>query len=142
MNRKKRRGTSIIFLNNSNHVLLYLRDNKKGIPFPNCWDVLGGQVEGAETPEECIIREMNEEISVQLEDPDLFNVYNLDDRIEYTYWQRTNFDLNSLVLHEGQRLKWFSERDINKMSADELAFGFKPILLDFFHQKPFDRERI
>ncbi len=135
---RRKKGTSIIFLNDSNQVLLFLRDDKKGILFPNCWDVLGGQVEEGETPVECIIREMHEEISVRLRDPNLFNVYDMDDRIEYTFWQRADFDIAEMVLHEGQHLEWFTEEEISRMPDAKLAFGFKSVLLDFFHQKPFE----
>ncbi len=140
MKREKKKGTSIIFLNDSNEVLLFKRDNKKEIPFPDCWDILGGQVEEGETPVECIIREMHEEISVRLIDPNLFNVYDMEDRIEYTFWKRKNFDIAKIVLHEGQCLKWFTKEEINGMPNEELAFGFKSVLLDFFRQKPFEKE--
>ena len=140
MKGKKKKGASIIFLNNSNQVLLFLRDDKEEIPFPNCWDILGGQVEEGEAPIECITREMHEEISVRLKDQTLFNVYDMDDRIEYTFWQRANFDIARMVLHEGQRLKWFTKEEISRMPDKELAFGFKSILLDFFHQQPFEKE--
>jgi len=32
--------------------LIYLRDNKPGIPFPRHWDLFRGHVEEGETPEE------------------------------------------------------------------------------------------
>ena len=68
---KKYMGASVFFLNNDNQVLLLLRDNKKNIPFPNCWDALGGHVDPGETPLECIVREMKEEIDYELESPEL-----------------------------------------------------------------------
>lgn len=95
-------------------------------------------MEVGETPLECITREMNEEIGVKLENPDLFNIYDLPDRIEYTFWQRANFDIGEITLTEGQCLKWFTHSDINRMTDKELAFGFKSIILDFFRQKPFE----
>ncbi len=130
-------GASIFFLNNDNQVLLLLRDNKKDIPFPNCWDALGGHVDPGETPPECIIREMKEEIGYQPESPVLFNVYDLDDRIDCIFWQRANIDIQTIDLHEGQQLKWFSEQEIRAMDAIRIAFGFKPILLEFFRKGPF-----
>ncbi|MCU0492293.1 MAG: NUDIX domain-containing protein, partial [Chloroflexaceae bacterium] len=65
----KKVGTSILFINESHQVLLCLRDDKPGIPFPNCWDVPGGGVEGEETPLACITREMHEEIGLELHEP-------------------------------------------------------------------------
>jgi 8-oxo-dGTP diphosphatase len=134
---RKRRGASILFINHEDRVLLFLRDNKVGIPFPNMWDVLGGNVENGESPLQCIVREMNEEIEYRLDKPALFDVRDMDDRIEFTYWKREEFDLNKVILHEGQKLKWFSEVDIKSLGDSDIAFGFKRIILDFFNTKPY-----
>lgn len=134
----KKKGVSIIFVNSKRQVLLLLRDNKNDIPFPNQWDILGGNVEEDETPEECIRREMREEIELDLRNPVLFNIYEMNDRLEYTFWQKKDLDISKIRLHEGQRLKWFSEDDIKKMKKKEVAFGFKTILLDFFKEKLFE----
>lgn len=137
---KKIIGTSIFFVNNANQILLFLRDDKKSIPFPNCWDALGGNVDPGETPLECITREMGEEIGIKLESPNLFNVYDIRDRIECTFWQRANLDIKKINLKEGQRLKWFTEKEISAMADTEVAFGFKSIIFDFFKQKPYKEQ--
>jgi 8-oxo-dGTP diphosphatase len=133
---EKKRGASMIFLNSSGQVLLCLRENKKEIPFPNCWDLLGGGVEEGETPSECIRREMQEEIEFDPGQPVLFRVYDLEDRLDYTFWQRQDFDLATLTLHEGERLEWFSEENVRKLKEEHIAFGFRDILLDFYREKP------
>jgi 8-oxo-dGTP diphosphatase len=33
-------------------LIIYLRDDKPDIPFPNHWDLIGGHVEEGETPEQ------------------------------------------------------------------------------------------
>ena len=134
---KKYMGATVFFVNDDHQVLLLLRDNKKNIPFPNCWDALGGHVDPGETPLECIVREMKEEIGYHLESPELFNIYDLDDRIDCIFWQRANFDINKINLQEGQKLKWFSEQEIRAMENAQIALGFKPILLEFFRKGPF-----
>ena len=115
-------------------MLLCLRDDKPTIDYPNCWDVLGGHVEEGETPTECIIREMQEEVEFELEadEVQLFNVYQLSDRVEYTFWQRREVDIDNTPLHEGQRLRWFSEEEIGNLLDDKMAFEFKRILFEFF----------
>ena len=60
----KRHGCSIIFVNDQQQVLLFLRDDKPGIAYPNMWDVLGGHLEKGETPEEGVLREVKEELSL------------------------------------------------------------------------------
>ncbi|RLC52890.1 MAG: NUDIX hydrolase, partial [Candidatus Cloacimonadota bacterium] len=94
----KRLGSSIIFVNDQNQVLLFLRDDKPDLPYRNMWDVLGGHVESDETPEECIVREMKEEIDLDLKDFQLLCCKEFDDRIEYTYWKKSNLKIEEINL--------------------------------------------
>jgi 8-oxo-dGTP diphosphatase len=130
----KRKGASIIFVNNKNEILLLLRDNIPNIPYPNMWDLPGGHVEDNESPEESIIREMGEELDISLGEFDLFSVNEISDRIEYTFWKKVNFDINQLTLHEGQKIKWFTEKETKNA---ELAYGFNKIVDCFFDKKPY-----
>ena len=57
---------AIILENDKGEFLLALRDNKPGIPFPNHWDLIGGHVEDGETPEEALVREVKEELDIEL----------------------------------------------------------------------------
>jgi 8-oxo-dGTP diphosphatase len=41
---------AIILENDQGELLLYLRDNKPGIPFPLHWDLIGGMLIRGETP--------------------------------------------------------------------------------------------
>lgn len=136
---KKKIGASVIFLNPSHQVLLFLRDNKEEISFPNYWDVLGGNVEADESPEKCIKREMHEEIEIILDNPKLFNVYDMDDRLEYTFWKEADLDISALKLNEGQQLKWFTEENIRRMTDKQIAFNFRRIILDFYQKRPWQR---
>lgn len=113
---------------------MFLRDDVPDIPYQNMWDVPGGHVEDNETPEQCIVREMKEEMDIDLADFELFLVEEFDDRIEHTFWKMDNLDIDKILLNEGQRLKWFSEDEIKKT---ELAYGFNKILKDFFARVPY-----
>jgi 8-oxo-dGTP diphosphatase len=130
----KREGCSIVFINDKNQVLLFLRDDKPGIPYPNMWDVPGGHVEKDETPEQCIVREMKEEMGLDIKGFQLFSVYDFADRIEHVYWQRANLDINKIRLTEGQCLRWFS---VDEAKKTKLACGFNKIIEDFFQKPPF-----
>ena len=48
------------------HLLVILRDQKAGIPFPGHWDFPGGGREGDETPQACALRETYEEVGLIL----------------------------------------------------------------------------
>ena len=47
-------------------ILTYLRDAKPGLPWPDLWDLPGGGREGDETPEDCLLREVEEEFALRL----------------------------------------------------------------------------
>ncbi|MDA3813109.1 MAG: NUDIX domain-containing protein [Candidatus Cloacimonetes bacterium] len=125
----KRLGSSIIFINDQQQVLLFLRDDKPGLPYRNMWDVPGGHVEPDETPEQCIIREMKEEMNIDLQDFQLFCQKDFDDRIEFTYWKKANLIISEINLMEGQRLKWFTQQEA---ANTELACGFNEIVEGFY----------
>ena len=57
--KKTKPQCGLIIENAEGRVLLQLRDDKRTIPYPNCWGTFGGQVEDGETPEHAIVREVN-----------------------------------------------------------------------------------
>ena len=116
--------------------MLFLRDNKPDLPYPNMWDVPGGHVEADESPEKCIVREMKEEMDLILDEFELFSKIEFEDRIEYTFWTRADLDIDEIELTEGQKLKWFT-RDEAKRT--QLAYGFNEIVEKFYSKAPFGR---
>ncbi|MGD9160078.1 MAG: hypothetical protein PVG39_16810 [Desulfobacteraceae bacterium] len=49
---------------------------------------------------------MQKEIGVDIGTPELFRIYRINDRIEYTYWQHADFDIDDIRLTEGQALRY------------------------------------
>jgi len=125
----KRGGTSIILLNSRREVLLFLRDDDPGIPYPNVWDLPGGHIEAGETPMECIVREMMEEIETDVSGCSLLKVYDFPDRTEYVFLMEMDVPAEQIPLHEGQRLQWFGSHEWRELP---IAYGFDLVLDEFF----------
>lgn len=125
----KKRGATILLYNGEGRLLLFLRDDKPGLPYANMWDLPGGHVEDGETPAECIVREMREELGVDIEGSVLFRIYEFDDRTDHVFFAPFSRDTGDLKLTEGQAMGWFTKSEIEGM---ELAFGFNRVTDDFF----------
>ncbi len=107
---------SVVLLNEKNEMLLYLRDNKKSIPYPLYWSTLGGHVEEDETPLQALRREVREEIGFEVENPVFLG--NFDDKVGnkvYLYKAPINKRIEELFLTEGQELRFFESQRIHKL---------------------------
>ena len=62
---KPKDGSKIIILS-PDKILLFHRDNIPTISSPDCWQLVGGGIEEGETPEQGLIREVQEEVSYDL----------------------------------------------------------------------------
>ena len=129
----EKKSTNIIICSDTNEILLHLRDDKPTILYPNRWVLPGGYIEEGETPEQCIIREMIEELGVELPEVSLFVAAQRSYGFEYTFWVQANFRVESIRLTEGQAIRWFPSHEIEQM---ELGYEDKSILDDFFQDRP------
>jgi 8-oxo-dGTP diphosphatase len=125
-------GAGIILINSNNEVLLLLRDNKPEIPFPNQWDIPGGEIEQGETPDLTIRREMNEEMGLDdLNDIKLFKIYRTDNLTDFIFWKKLDLNVDEIILNEGQRIKYFSRDKIREL---KLAFDYNLVIEEFFRE--------
>lgn len=126
---------AIIFENEKGELLLYLRDNKPGIPFPDHWDLIGGHVEVGETPEEALIREVKEELDIDLKEYEFFRRYecltgDAYENIKYIYTGRINIPIDEITLLEGVRPQYFKKEEIPKV---RFANILKSIVMDYIN---------
>ncbi|HGG04973.1 MAG TPA: NUDIX domain-containing protein [Aliiroseovarius sp.] len=63
-------GTKLVLMIGDKLVTI-LRDDIKGINWPGHWDLPGGGREGDESPEQCVLRELREELGLALSEADL-----------------------------------------------------------------------
>jgi mutator protein MutT len=99
-----------LLFDRSGKLLVYLRDDKPTIPFPNHWDFFGGHVEPGETPEQALVREVKEEIGYDLRAFHHFRDYACTSgdaypNTKHIYYAKIDALPEELTLHEGQYLK-------------------------------------
>ena len=126
---------AIILENNNGDFLLYLRDNKPAIPFPNHWDLIGGHVEEGETPEEALVREFKEELDLDLKEYTFYKKYecltgDAYENIKYIYSGKINLPIEKITLLEGVRPQYFSREEIPNV---KFANILKSIVMEYIN---------
>ena len=86
-------------------LVVYRRDDKPTIPWPGLWDLPGGGREGAEAPEACVLREVEEEFGLVL-------------RAARITWRRSYPSLT-----EPGQLAWFFAAPITEAEVAAISFG-------------------
>lgn len=99
----------VLLFDRRGRLLIYLRDDKPEIPFPNHWDFFGGHVEEGEKPEQALVREVKEELGFDLQKWHFFDEYlctkgDAYPNVKYLYWANIDQAAEDLTLYEGQRL--------------------------------------
>uniref|UniRef100_Q3ARG5 Nudix hydrolase domain-containing protein n=1 Tax=Chlorobium chlorochromatii (strain CaD3) TaxID=340177 RepID=Q3ARG5_CHLCH len=124
----RHQGASILLYNQQHEVLLVLRDNLPFIACPNTWDAPGGHLDAHETPLHCIVREMMEEMELDVSTCSHFKSYEFSNRTEHIFTMQTDV-LNTATtpLHEGQMIRWFTVADALQLS---LASDMEVVLHD------------
>ncbi len=128
---------AIIFENSSGEMLFYMRDNKPDIPFPNHWDLFGGHVEEGETPDEALVREVKEELNIELKEFKFFKEYlclegDAYPNIKYIYSGTIDIPIEKITLLEGDHAKYFKRDEIRNI---KFANILKSIVLDYISTK-------
>ncbi|XUL85306.1 NUDIX domain-containing protein [Streptomyces galilaeus] len=109
------RGAVAIITNRRGELLLHLRDDLPGIAWPDHWSVLGGGCDPGEDPAATIVRELDEEAGLAVDDlTELFEI-----RDEHGSGQMITFfaaswdgDETALPLSEGVKLQFLTPEDL------------------------------
>jgi 8-oxo-dGTP diphosphatase len=132
--------SQVLLFDSDRRLVVYLRDDNPAIPFPNHWDFFGGHLEAGETPEQALVREVKEELGIELKQWKFFRLYHCDrgdayPNLKHIYWAEIDQSATQLTLNEGQRLMSIepSERDRVKFAnilaqilEDFIESGFWP----------------
>jgi 8-oxo-dGTP diphosphatase len=102
-------GCQAVLVDAAGRVLLQLRDDIPTIPFPGMWAIPGGMLEPPETPLACIVREVAEELGVEMAPADVTHLMTRTRSygVEHTFTARLDVPAEEIRLTEGQRVAWF-----------------------------------
>jgi 8-oxo-dGTP diphosphatase len=116
------RTTAILVFNQLGLVLLQKRDDIPTIREPGKWDVWGGHCEEEETFEACAIRELHEEIGVEIADPRALKLLMRRSTDTQEEWVFVYFyDADGIPpVYEGERAEWFAPEEAAHLA---MAFG-------------------
>lgn len=128
---KPKDGAKVIIFS-PDKILLFHRDNIPTIPYPDCWQLVGGGIEEGETPEQALLREVKEEVSYDLKNFKLIsktkgttggNVW-----VYMTFIDKEEEAKLVLGPGEGQEISWFT---IDEALAKKLSPGTRITLSDY-----------
>ena len=107
----------------NNRFLLQFRDKQKGIFFPGHWGLFGGGIEDNELPEEALMREIKEEININIKELNYiltigigFSGRTLRNIKRYYYEVRiSSEEMSNIKLYEGESYKEFFKEDVLRL---------------------------
>jgi mutator protein MutT len=107
-------GVAAILVDARGRYLLQRRDDIPGIWFPGHWGFFGGTIEPGEAPIQAVVRELQEEIGIELPADRFatfmrveFDLEGIGPRARYFFTARlTDAELPRLVLGEGAEMRW------------------------------------
>ncbi|WP_432511555.1 NUDIX hydrolase [Kineococcus sp. SYSU DK001] len=121
----------VIVLNPRGEVLLQLRDDVPGIPYPGRWCLPGGHLEDGEEPAAAAVRELREEMSLDLPPSCLHHVVTARRHygVEHTFWTPLDLDARRVPLTEGRAVRFHA---IQRIRSLDLGYEDDRVLEEFF----------
>ena len=119
-------------IDSNDRILITSRENRND--FSNCWEFPGGKIEENETPEECLIRELKEEINVDVSKKCIAP-------IGFSSHEYKNFHIVLMLYitrkwegkfqaNEKNIFKWVSYSELKKHKMPEANSNFFPIIFE------------
>jgi 8-oxo-dGTP pyrophosphatase MutT (NUDIX family) len=144
----QRRAAMLLIVTDDGRLLLHHRDDKPGIPHPDCWAGFGGAVEDGETPLEALRREIIEEIGVEVQNPrplgDAVDIEG-DGRLVSLYYVIGGIDPDDIDLREGAGVGIHSFDDLDRLKVTPfvrraIQRDLRPLIEDLVVRRASDHE--
>ncbi len=124
--------SAVAMIDVDSRILISNRKNRKQLS--NYWEFPGGKIENNETPDACLIRELKEEINVDVSKSCIAP-------IGFSTSSYSEFDITLLLYIcrkwigtpiplEGNDIKWIAPKDLKLHKMPEANSSLIPILLD------------
>lgn len=111
MNELAFHGVKIALITPDNQVVALLRDNKPGLRFAGMWDLPGGGREDNETPVDCALREIKEELGIDVPASSItlqkaYPSMHQPDKVAYFMIADLSNNLRDAIVFGGEGQKW------------------------------------
>ena len=120
-------------------IALQLRDDKPTIAHPNRWALFGGKIEAGEQPKQAALREIAEELTIQLEPERLafLQKFELEPQKEhFLYHYPLEEELQQAQLTEGQRFQCWQPGEIKNQYLGDHSLVFSHLeMISWFWQQ-------
>ena len=119
-------------IDSNDKILITSREHKDD--FSNCWEFPGGKIEKNETPEECLIRELKEEINIDVSNkciaPIGFSSHEYEKFHIVLMLYVTRKWEGKLQANEKNSFKWVSYGELKKHKMPKANTNFFPIIFE------------
>ncbi len=126
------RRISLLLLQDKNGRVLMQHRDKDAPTNPDLWGLFGGHIRENEEPKIAAIRELNEELGIQITELNFFKRYDFEyiNREVFVYTGRMNIDLEQLKKQqtEGQNIGFFTYEELKNMKVVKYVME---VLYDF-----------
>jgi len=112
-----------IILDNDDVILMFRRKRKKGI-FQEYYAIPGGHIENNETDEECLKREIKEELNINIEIIDYLGIVEKKKKIDYIYnckWTNGELLLGGEEKEQNNPNNYYEIRRVNLKDIDNIS---------------------
>ena len=132
-----KKASVIILVNQDKKVLLQLRDEHAPTA-PNKWAFFGGGGEPGEDPFQCVMREAEQELAIQLTDPVLIIARCMDHPVfdeEYIYIEQVSeATIAKIVQAEGADRGWFTYPQALQLDMVEDKKAILAAVFEYIHR--------